>query len=50
MALYEFFAQRNQRVTIKIGKKIPYTYFDTSKNERMWAAEVKQLVYKMKEA
>lgn len=44
----EFFAQRGQRVTIKIGKKIPYTHFDTSRNERQWAAEVKQLVYDLK--
>lgn len=44
----EMFAQRGQTVTIKIGKKIPYTYFDTSKNERQWAAEMKQLVYEMK--
>lgn len=44
----EFFAQRGQRVTIKIGKRIPYTHFDTSRNERQWAAEVKQLVYELK--
>lgn len=44
----EFFAQRGQRVTIKIGKRIPYTQFDTARNERQWAAEVKQLVYDLK--
>ncbi|MDR2283386.1 MAG: 1-acyl-sn-glycerol-3-phosphate acyltransferase [Sphingobacterium sp.] len=44
----EFFAQRNQRVVIKIGKKIPYTFFDTSKNERQWAAYTRQLVYELK--
>lgn len=44
----EFFAQRNQRVTIKIGKRISYTQFDTSRNERQWAAEVKRQVYEMK--
>lgn len=43
----EMFSQRGQRVTIKIGKKIPYSYFDTAKNERQWAADVKQLVYEM---
>ncbi|WP_140936682.1 1-acyl-sn-glycerol-3-phosphate acyltransferase [Sphingobacterium lumbrici] len=43
----EMFSQRGQRVTIKIGKMIPYTCFDTAKNERQWAAEVKQLVYEM---
>lgn len=44
----EFFAQRNQRVTIRVGKRIPYTAFDNSKNEKQWAAEVKQLVYDLK--
>jgi len=44
----EFFKQRNQRVTIKIGKEISYSYFDSSKNEKQWAAEVKKIVYTMK--
>jgi len=44
----ELFAQRGQRVTIRIGKRIPYTQFDTSRNERQWAADVKQLVYELK--
>lgn len=44
----ELFAQRGQRVVIKIGKRIPYTHFDSSKNERQWAADVKQLVYDLK--
>src|SRR5690606_16493748 len=44
----EFFKQRNQRVIIKIGKKIPYSYFDSSKSEKQWAAEVKRNVYRMK--
>lgn len=44
----EFFSQRNQRVTIKIGKKIPISYFDNSKNEKEWAEEVKNLVYNLK--
>lgn len=44
----EFFAQRNQQVVIKIGKKIPYSFFDTSKNERQWAADVRQQVYELK--
>ncbi len=44
----ELFAQRGQRVTIRIGKRIPYTHFDTSRNERQWAADVKQLVYELK--
>jgi putative hemolysin len=45
----EMFAQRNHRVTIRIGERIPYTYFDTSKSEREWAQEMKQLVYNMAE-
>ncbi|NGM62103.1 glycerol acyltransferase [Sphingobacterium sp. SGG-5] len=44
----EFFKQRNQRVIIKIGKKIPYSYFDSSKTEKQWAAEIKRIVYRMK--
>lgn len=44
----EFFAQRGQKVTIKVGKRIPYTDFDSSKNEKQWAAEVRRLVYELK--
>lgn len=44
----EFFAQRNQRVIIRVGERIPYTTFDNSKNEKQWAADVKQLVYDLK--
>jgi len=44
----EFFAQRGQNVTIRIGKRIPWTQFDSSRNERQWAAEIKQLVYDLK--
>src|SRR5690606_13662149 len=44
----EFFKQRNQRVTIKIGKEISYSYFDSSKSEKQWAEEVKKIVYTMK--
>lgn len=44
----EFFSQRNQRVTIRVGKRIPYMMFDNSRNEKQWAAEVKQLVYGLK--
>src|SRR5690606_10705117 len=44
----EFFSQRNQRVTIRVGKRIPYTMFDNTRNEKQWAAEVKQLVYGLK--
>src|SRR5690606_15785583 len=44
----EFFGQRNQRVTIRVGERIPYTTFDNSRNEKQWAAEVKQQVYVLK--
>ena len=44
----EFFAQRGQRVVIKVGERIPYTQFDNTKTEVQWAAEVKQLVYDLK--
>ena len=43
----EMLSQRNQRVKICIGKRIPYTSFDASKNERAWAAEVRRVVYDM---
>lgn len=43
----EFFAQRGQTVTIKIGKRIPYTVFDRSRNERQWAAEIRRQVYEI---
>lgn len=41
----EFFAQRGQTVTIRIGKPITYTDLDESKTEREWAAEIKRRVY-----
>lgn len=43
----EMFSQRGKDITIRIGKKIPYTHFDVSKNERQWAEEVKKIVYAM---
>ncbi len=43
----EMFSQKNKRVKIVIGKRIPYTDFDASKNERAWAEEVRTLVYDM---
>ncbi|MEJ5056266.1 1-acyl-sn-glycerol-3-phosphate acyltransferase [Sphingobacterium sp. MYb382] len=43
----EMFSQRNQRVTIRIGKRISYTEFDTSKSEKDWAKEVRAIVYSM---
>lgn len=43
----EMFSQRNQRVTIRIGKRISYTEFDASKSEKDWAKEVRATVYSM---
>ena len=43
----EMFAQKGKKVTIVIGKRIPYSNFDTSKNERRWAEEVREIVYGM---
>lgn len=45
----EFFAQRGQTVTIRIGTPISYTEFDSGKSERAWAADIKELVYGMKD-
>lgn len=43
----EMFAQRNQRVTISIGDRIPYSHFDRSKSEQQWAQELRKIVYSM---
>lgn len=43
----EMFSQRNQRVTITFGKRIPYSHFDASKSERDWAKEVREIVYSL---
>lgn len=43
----EFFRQKNQSFTITFGKPIPYTQFDKSKTHDQWAAEVRDIVYKL---
>lgn len=43
----EMFAQRGKKVVIHVGKPISYKYFDQSKNEKLWAEEVKSIVYQM---
>jgi len=43
----EMFAQKGKKVTIVIGKPIPYTYFDKTKTEQEWAEKVKEIVYAM---
>ncbi|AGA79910.1 1-acyl-sn-glycerol-3-phosphate acyltransferase [Echinicola vietnamensis] len=43
----EMFGQKNKKVTIHVGKPISYQYFDDTKSEKDWAAEVKSIVYSM---
>ena len=43
----ETFRHKNQKFTITYGKPIPYTHFDKSKTLDQWAAEVKDIVYKL---
>lgn len=41
----EMFKQKNKTIHISFGKPIPYQVFDKSKNDREWAAQVKNYVY-----
>ena len=43
----ETFRHKNQKFTITFGKPIPYAQFDKSKTPDQWAAEVKDIVYKL---
>ncbi len=43
----ETFGHKNQKFTITFGKPIPYTHFDKSKSLDQWAAEVRDIVYKL---
>ena len=43
----ETFGHKNQKFTITFGKPIPYTHFDKSKTLDQWAAEVRDIVYKL---
>jgi len=43
----EMFAQRNKKVTIRIGKAIPYQELNNGKTEQEWAETVKETVYAM---
>lgn len=43
----EMFAQKDKKVTIHVGKPIAYHNFDSPKNDRDWAEEIKQKVYAM---
>jgi putative hemolysin len=43
----EMFAQKGKKVTIIIGRPIPYTLFDNTKTEQEWAEVIKETVYAM---
>ncbi len=43
----EMFAQKDKKVTIRVGKSISWKYFEPSKHDKHWAEEVKQQVYAM---
>lgn len=45
----ELFNKKGEEFVITIGKPIPYTSFDKSKNDREWAAEVQEEVKKLSE-
>jgi len=43
----ETFGHKNQKFTITFGQPIPYSRFDKSKSLDQWAAEVRDIVYKL---
>ena len=43
----ETFGHKNHKFTITFGKPIPYNHFDKSKTMDQWAAEVRDIVYKL---
>lgn len=43
----ETFGHKNQKFTITFGKPIPYAHFDKSNTLDQWAAEVRDIVYKL---
>ena len=43
----EMAKQRGKEIIIKFGEAIPYQTFDRSKKDILWAAEVKETVYKL---
>lgn len=45
----EMYKQRNKTIRIYFGKPISFSTFDESKKDVQWAAEVKELVYQLKE-
>jgi putative hemolysin len=43
----ETFRHKNQKFILTFGKPIPYQHFDKSKTLEQWAAEVRDIVYKL---
>ncbi len=43
----EMFAQRNKKVTIRIGKPVSFEELDNRKTEQQWAETLKEIVYAM---
>lgn len=43
----EMFAQRNKKVSIRIGQPLPYQTLDGSKTEQKWAETIREIVYAM---
>ena len=46
----ETFRHRNQQFTITFGKPIPWQRLNKSKSQNEWAAEIRQLVYRLPES
>jgi putative hemolysin len=46
----EMFRQKGKSITVKIGKPIPFSTFDNTRNAHEWAQWVKHVVYQMKPA
>jgi putative hemolysin len=44
----EMYKQKGHHVTITFGKPVPYTAFDDSRTDHMWAQEIKEHVYRLK--
>ena len=40
----ELFNKKGQEFVITFGNPVPYTYFDKSKTDHQWAAEIKDQV------
>lgn len=45
----ELFNKKGEEFVITIGKPVPYTTFDKSKNDKQWAAEMQEQVKKLSE-